>query len=871
MNNMVSKYTQQQLELISDDKLSDVLSSILIFDNYTMDSQSIMLETKMEVEITNNQYLKVNNIQSREFESNIENTEQIYIDSNIEFAIDKLTKNRIEILKVLYNNNLDLNKTATELNKDIKNIEHTLKAIAEKLNYLLNDETFEPIDKLIQKNKILSIEDLPIKSDHLKQIVFVLVSVKEFKLHYKYDNIFNAYILHHSININEMIKIIYNYSTINNKEIISSNELKDLIPYPQASVKVLIIAKLTELDIVLYKGNNYHINYSITTFDDEINSALRKLSDDYNTVLKLRIIENRTLQEVANIINKTRERIRQIEKASIKKLYITLPRELIDIIKRDINDKKILPINNLPIQDIDIKKLISAVICHREVRSRYEYNNELESIILNKEYSYKALVAKIIDKSIGNNSTLLPYEELVKYTKEVLPGIKPKYLINALLDNNDLSIVDNKYFFHTQYKRKRDMAELIYQLSDNGYETAKDTNTIKKLMNKFFPNEFVDDSIKNIISAALSSGNVILWDWGRYIHTKHIQYILNEFNFTDVIDYLNINLENATQVDLNGYFKEYKSTLINFGIISKYALHSLLKIKFPDDFSYQDSPWVSNEGTARQGLGSALLSAMNENKIYTLDELSNKLQTRNSRIQQLMERQKDIIIVDTFTYIKKTDLNFPMTLLKNIIDYIDSIIEDLNFIYIDLVVDKFRLELNIISQYNKESVLLDLLKKCTLDKKFNINNTRIIDSNYPITRQSLNFHYIIENNLLNQTSQLDKNSLFNYFTSRGLSSRYIMLYYLYSKYKTVVRKDENLFILISSIGLDNVKIEKLNILILENLEDEQNVEDLLIELQEQLPFISLPWNKYILGDLLDNDLFEFYPNRAEPVYIKLKE
>lgn len=859
MKSIVSNYTNNQLKVFENTNFKSVLSASLSFNNYRIVNKSISLETKI--------YLNVNKVIQKQPKSS-----KLKYEDDINLLINSLSDETISIIESLYNNNLNIEITAYKLGIDVSYLRNLIDNIAYKWNYFLEASFFDKIWKLVEKNEMLLEKDLELVNPITQKVIYVLLSSKSFKEYYFYDDKLSVFILYKYKDFYSISNILKNYLIKKEKNYFTLSDLLKFIPYKNKDIKLRIIEKLVDNKILELNDHQYTYIELKYIYEDKIILALDNLKEDQLNVLIYRFINHLTLEEVGQKISKTRERIRQIEEASLKKLYTLFPKELLHEIRSHMSRYNILPIDKIQVRNSNHKALIIAILCYKKLKFNYHFSKELNAVVVSNEYKYHAIVSKLLNQIKDTEETLLTKEELIKHIKNILPNFKSIILINTLLDNNDLSTINDKYFFHTQYKTKRNMVELIFQLEENGYETMKESSKIKSILDSFFPNSFSDSDMgRNIATYAQTNENIILWDWGRYIHIKHIQYIIDDFDFTGVMNYLNINLENATQVDLNGYFEQYKTVLINFGITNKYALHSLLKIKFPDDFSYQDAPWISNSGTKRQELGSALLSVMKEKRVYTLDELSDKLQTKNPRVQQLIEKQKNIITVDTFRYIKKTDLDFPMTLLHSIIDYIDSIIEDLNFIYIDLIIDKFRIELNGLNQYNKESILLDLLKKCTISKKFNINKTRIINSNYPITRQSLNFHYIIENNLLNKVQVLDKNNLFNYFISRGLSNHRIMLYYLYSKYKTVVRQDENSFVLITSIGLNNEKIENLNILILENLKDEQNVDDLLLELKEQLPKISLLWNRYTLGDLLDNDLFDFYPNRVEPIYIKLKK
>lgn len=220
---------------------------------------------------------------------------------------------------------------------------------------------------------------------------------------------------------------------------------------------------------------------------------------------------------------------------------------------------------------------------------------------------------------------------------------------------------------------------------------------------------------------------------------------------------------------------------------------------------------------------------------------------------------------------RKDFINFPENLLENIITYVDEIVKIKGFIYINLVIEKFRIELNKFANFNREVLLLDLLRKTDLKKSFNVSNTRLFSKSYPINRLSLNFHYILEKYLFVNKNEVTKNEVFEYFCSRGLPNNLIMNYYLYSRYSSIIRKNSEIFIKKQVLNLNEKSIEDFNLLIMENLEGEENIEDFLIKIRSLLPKINLEWNSYIFCDLLNFNLFEFYPTKAEPIYVKLKK
>jgi hypothetical protein len=98
---------------------------------------------------------------------------------------------------------------------------------------------------------------------------------------------------------------------------------------------------------------------------------------------------------------------------------------------------------------------------------------------------------------------------------------------------------------------------------------------------------------------------------------------------------------------------------------------------------------------------------------------------------------------------------------------------------------------------------------------------------------------------------------------RGLKneSRF-WLNYFYNSKKLVCRINENEISSLENIGINQDIIQKVNKLV---PKEEININDFI----KYLPIINIPWNKFILGDILSTDN-EIFPNRNNPMWIKKK-
>lgn len=624
----------------------------------------------------------------------------------------------------------------------------------------------------------------------------------------------------------------------------------------------------TSLKVVLPLIESFSEILYEDSFDEEIIKLLSTLPERSVDVLKLHLLNGMTFADIGKILNITRERVRQVEEQAIRKLVFG--GEFFKKINDFAEKNPIFFLKNIPINDMDLKRLVCLILSHKNASGRWTYIDELGFITKDTNYSYDKIKLQLFDfiREIGEN--IYSYEELESYVSFILPLFDSKFLIDKLLAENEISVVNsNMYFFHSFYKSKREKVEFIYSRYPEGFETTKQIENLKEDLEYFFPGVFIQDKDKAISTLAFMSENIFLWEWGKHIHIKFIEDILDNYDFSDLLQYIDQELDNILAVDLDTYYNKNMMGLQLFGIPSKYALHTLVKLKYPDDYSFQDSPRIASIGTKRLESRQILIDAMSESRIYKLDELMQTLNTPKDRIQQLIERLDDVIVVDTCAYLKIEHINLDNILLSNIIQFVNEQVEAFKFIYIGLVIDHFREQLHSIALYNKETTLLQLLQKYRGKKDFNVSNTRIVSKDYPITRQSLNFHYLLEQLMVNK-KQISKNEIFNYFVVRGLDPRLVMAYYHYSKLRSIIRIDDDTFIKMETFEIDHEIILAVTHLIEKHIKGEHHLDDLLKILNTEITFKEIIWNRFIICDILDKSLFRFTPSSDNPLYVEYK-
>ena len=567
---------------------------------------------------------------------------------------------------------------------------------------------------------------------------------------------------------------------------------------------------------------------------------MKRLKNYFKIVSKKKLeilfkrINGSTLQEIGDEYGITKERVRQIESGCIKKIKRYFPQNLWNYIHKKFLNKDIVFIEDLPIQKEEYKSFLS-----------YYFNKT------KAKYFDKDLNAFSKESYVDFYNEILNLKPLLKKEKLKLP----QKILSFFIKEGLIKEIENMFFIN-KFKTKREKIEFIIFLFPKGIAVRKDFHLIKDKIKIFFP-EFIDEKEKNIVAPIDLSHKIILWDWGVYIHIDNIQTIL-KYNFDDIIEYLSEILDKNSPIDMEVCFNEFKDELLQIGIPNKYALHSIFKIKYPEDFSYQDAPWIAKKGEENKLLIEALEELFEENRSYSIKEITTMLKAPEIRVKALLDRSPNIIQIDTYNYKHLKYISIDEELFNKIETFIENKVKELEFIYDDLIIDEFNLTF---AGLDASTFISNYLKKHST--KFQTSNKKFIKNGIEVKKNIFNFHYLIREKILKDKEKVSINEVFHYFYLRGLKNKSkFWLSYFNSSKSLVCRINENEITSLERLGITPKIIEKVNKLV---PNEEISIDDFI----KYLPSINIPWNKLILVDILSTKN-EIFPNRNNPMWIKKK-
>jgi len=587
-------------------------------------------------------------------------------------------------------------------------------------------------------------------------------------------------------------------------------------------------------------------------FDEDLIKDLSTIKKEQLEILEMRVY-GLTLQEIADIKGLTRERVRQIESDIVKKILLFHSiQKLLNFINNYINKKSIFFLDELPLNDNYLKKLFVYVINKPKIKLLF-FDKVFQSFILNDKFGFENLKNKL-NKYIDSENYLIDSNQF-----EELYPIKTEKIYTIFIENKIIKGIDNKIFIMFSLKSQREKLEFIMTLFPDGIEHKKNADLIRDKCIYFFGDECKKINDRNLISPLDHSEKIYLKDWGKYIHIKYIQSILeNSLDF--VIEYLEDELEDI-QINLDECFNKFKNKLENIGIDNKYFLHTILKLKYPEEFNYNDSPWIVPKGVQKVELTKTLEKIVKENKVYYFNDIKNKLKIPNLRLKALLSKNKNIIRISEYGYLNKKYLIFDD---REIQSWIEDKLKKLDFFYVELLLDKFINQLNekfvYLDDFEAKFFVLDYFYK--YNKDYIVTETRFMNTNLLNGYNDFNFHKLIEKYLLNTKQEISMPEVISFYQQRGLKENIIKNRLFHTVEKFVCRIDEKNIVSLKSLKIDKEIIYKINELV-KDIQQEISLEDFI---QQH----NLNYSKYTITDILNSRYITILPSRENPIWIEKK-
>lgn len=328
-------------------------------------------------------------------------------------------------------------------------------------------------------------------------------------------------------------------------------------------------------------------------------------SKKYMDIFKRRYCKKKgeTFREIGRVISLSPERVRQICSNVLDVLYKSLIfpfRIFIDTFISEFHkNKRLVAFDGcLDIIESFAFRLFNLIVSHRDERITFDNKakvwreNSNDLLIKIEKFLEKRL--KKGDELSRNQIESLALEfilenDLTHYNQSAISSLFITYHFNDYEEKFFYKKIEKAKIFENIIKNYFPEGIAIYKKKDVFFETLK---------SKGYSN-IIDISEQTILHLAVDSENIVLWDWGVYIHKDNIT--INEDILDRVEKWVQVKLtSNIPRVSLFGAFFEFEHDCKRAGIQNEHALYTCMKLKYNSKFSFLKAPYVSLPKTKKR-------------------------------------------------------------------------------------------------------------------------------------------------------------------------------------------------------------------------------------------------------------------------------
>ncbi|MFD1707366.1 sigma factor-like helix-turn-helix DNA-binding protein [Siminovitchia sediminis] len=307
-----------------------------------------------------------------------------------------------------------------------------------------------------------------------------------------------------------------------------------------------------------------------------------QLSDREATVLNSRFIENLTLEETAGILSVTRERVRQIEGKTIRKIFTHLKEnQFVEGIKLIFPKKKFLSSHEMEMLVSDGYDFLVPIFKHKDSLLFY--------LPMLDVFYWDPQLESGIDKLYELINELPDVFYLHEHEETLMEGLEAAGFEHPTAEQIHLMLKNSLFHqYGTLYSRYKlaatDVLEQIFRkhvkeplrLDEEGYEK------LKRIAEKHLDYEF-DGNLRSIDARLRSTRNVILVD--RLTFQWFDGEAFDASILHQVEEYLDKRFEETSVINVEEVFQAFQSQLETYDICNKHHLYSIIKYFLGEKYS----------------------------------------------------------------------------------------------------------------------------------------------------------------------------------------------------------------------------------------------------------------------------------------------
>jgi Domain of unknown function (DUF4145)/Sigma-70, region 4 len=292
-----------------------------------------------------------------------------------------------------------------------------------------------------------------------------------------------------------------------------------------------------------------------------------------------------TLEELGNRYDVSRERIRQILKTFLTRIF-PLGREWIELLNELVKEHKVI-YNTIIDQQQFTHFLAVELLEQYDIKLIYE-----DRIFTNLQRHEVSELEQQIKQELVNKykGKLITKDDLTEFiTKQQLP----KYFVEFVIFENVIETPNGHYILNNY--TKADIVEMVLKQYPFGVEVYKNADELCKQGNAIVPGTFDNErEFTSVLGREEFTDIAYLWGRGVYIHHSFVQ--VNQDLLNKIAKHITQLLETRDIISIGKIYQSFEEELKENHVPNEYALYFLLRKFTKEPISFPKFPRVTKEG-----------------------------------------------------------------------------------------------------------------------------------------------------------------------------------------------------------------------------------------------------------------------------------
>jgi len=298
------------------------------------------------------------------------------------------------------------------------------------------------------------------------------------------------------------------------------------------------------------------------------------------------------------------------------------------------------------------------------------------------------LLEKIRDYIDKSDRNVIMFAELFERFKNELiekSNVTNRYFLQGVLKY----YYPNDYYYTRDTLNKDSNSEASIRIAIEEFVKQEGRVVSKGELKEEFPG--ISDAV--LLNACSTNPNLILWDFGQYIHSAILN--IDENDYINVCSIIQRNIGDGFVTSRKLFdilYMDYTEFIAKNNIHNHNALFGVLTYMFKEEFEFR-RPYIANKGSVIRSTYEILKDYFYDYDVLKISELKNfcdDMQIRIMNFEALIDELSDEFIrIDIDTCIRKDSLNLTQDLIEKIDEITSSFMMNKGYISLKKINDFF--------------------------------------------------------------------------------------------------------------------------------------------------------------------------------------